>query len=426
MPYSRFTRRRCFGAGASLLVAACSSAPPPDRVGQSLADPAARGLYASRGWKAAWNRQSAHSLYQAVAGAHAHGLDPKTFLPRRTPGDAARDDEALTLAALAYARALSGGLVDPRRIETIYTLARNWPDLGAGLAKALASRNVGGWLNSLAPADREYAALSAAYLAAVGQTQQQGLPEQGPPPADQARQLAVNMERRRWLSRVPPAHRIDVNTAAAFMTYLKPGAPPWSALTVDGRDDHPTPCIEADFRKIIANPPWIVPKDIAAREVLPKGPGYLAREDMHWVDGHLEQRAGPKSALGRVKFDLEDPYDIYLHDTPSKSLFAALDRHASHGCVRVQNAVDLARAIAAETGVADKLDEALATTHTREIDLGQSIPVRMLYHTAYLDASGPVQLAADAYGADERLAEALGLGPGRVAAHKEPEVLFGP
>jgi murein L,D-transpeptidase YcbB/YkuD len=170
-----------------------------------------------------------------------------------------------------------------------------------------------------------------------------------------------------------------------------------------------------------------VPDDIAQREVFPKGDGYMASQDMHMEDGHVVQAPGPKSALGLVKFDVEDPYDIYLHDTPSKSLFAASERHRSHGCVRVQNAVAFGRGIAAETGKGDAFDRALASQDTSEVDLGQSIPVRLLYHTAYRDQTGRVVLARDVYGTDDALAAALGLGQAAAATRAtEPEALFGP
>jgi murein L,D-transpeptidase YcbB/YkuD len=392
----------------------------------------------------------AQSLVQGIARARAHGLDPQAFAPKPAPSGHA--DEAYTHSALAYAKALASGYVDPKQIEPIFTLRRNSVDLAAGLTGALARHDIDGWLSSLAPADPEYRALSAAYLLAfsqaggiqppaqaatagsppAAQTRQDPSSSQDAPntgataPADLAPQLAVNLERRRWLNRTPPAHRIDVNTAAALLAYLRPGATTSSARVVTGRDDHPTPCIEAAFHKLIANPPWRVPTDIAEKEILPKGPEYLAKEDMHWVNGRLEQEAGPKSALGQVKFDVEDPFDIYLHDTPDKSLFARPDRHRSHGCVRVENALDFARAIAAETGKAEAFDQALGSTDTTDVDLGQTIPVRLFYHTAYLDSSGRMQFAADVYGADDRLSAALGFKQAQAARRSEPQALFGP
>ncbi|HKT53297.1 MAG TPA: L,D-transpeptidase family protein, partial [Caulobacteraceae bacterium] len=156
-------------------------------------------------------------------------------------------------------------------------------------------------------------------------------------------------------------------------------------------------------------------------------PGYMRREDMHWVDGRIEQAAGPKSSLGLVKFDVADPYDIYLHDTPAKTLFAQPDRHRSHGCVRVENAVDFARSIAAETDQAAAFDQALASGKTTQVELGQSIPVRMFYHTAYLDTDGRMLLAPDVYGTDDALAAALGLGQAAATARRtQPGILFGP
>ncbi|HEY1561357.1 MAG TPA: L,D-transpeptidase family protein [Caulobacteraceae bacterium] len=425
-----FSRREWLSYTSCVLIASCSQPGPRARqVGQALTDSAARQFYARRGWTAAWDSSSARSLAQAIANTRAHGLDPQAFTPKRAPGGGA--DEAHTVAALLLAKTLSIGFVDPHRIEPIFTLKQNSIDVVAGLAQALAQRNLSGWIESLAPADAEYKSLSAAYLAAFAQL---GKSPPAPdaqtanviPPASQVRQLAVNLERRRWLSRTPPAHRIDVNTAAAVFTYLKPGGQAVSARVVAGRYDHPTPCIEAAFHRLIANPPWRVPDDIAAKEILPKGQAYIASQDMSYVDGHLQQAAGPKSALGRVKFDVEDPYDIYLHDTPAKSLFAENDRHRSHGCVRVQNAVDFARGIAAETGKADEFDRALASTKTTQVDLGQSIPVRLLYHSAYVDPSGQLQMVADVYGADDKLAPILGLSQAQAAQRQESQVLFGP
>ena len=420
------SRRQWLGTAACAVVTGCSQQ-GGGQVGQGLTDSVARQFYAKRGWTAAWDSSSARSLAQAISNVRAHGLDPQAFTPKGASSGEA--DEARTVAALLLAKTLSTGFVDPHRIEPIFTLKRNTVEVASGLAQALAQRNLAGWLGSLAPADIEYKALSAAYLTAFAQLGKNATPAPEAqtanivPPAAQVRQLAVNLERRRWLNRTPPAHRIDVNTAAA---YLKPGAPAVTTRVVAGRDDHPTPSIEAAFRRLIANPPWRVPDDIAQKEIVPKGQAYIASQDMSYVDGHLQQAAGPKSALGRVKFDVEDPFDIYLHDTPAKSLFAVDDRHRSHGCVRVQNAVDFARGIAAETGKAEDFDQALASTDTTTVELGQSIPVRTLYHTAYLDPSGQVQMAADVYGFDDKLAPILGLGQAQAARRQESQVLFGP
>ncbi|HEY1749842.1 MAG TPA: L,D-transpeptidase family protein [Caulobacteraceae bacterium] len=417
--------------GFTLASLAACHRPSDQPSGQRVADPLARRFYAARGWRGAWDRASSQAMSRIVAGARAHGLDPAAFAPKRLAG--LSNDEALTVAALAYAKALATGFVEPHKIERIFTLAPNKVDVAAGLSHALDHHALEGWYASLAPQDAEYRALSAAYLAALSQTALASAPANGAPvgsslaPTDQARQLAANLERRRWLSRSPPAHRIDVNTAGAFLGYLRPGQAALSLRTVVGRDDNPTPSLEAAFHQLVANPPWRVPADIAEKEILPKGDAYMAGEDMHMEDGRVVQAPGPKSALGLVKFDVEDPYDIYLHDTPAKALFAQDNRHRSHGCVRVEDAVALARKIAAETGKAQAFDQALASQATGEVELGQSIPVRLLYHTAYLDQSGKVLLARDVYGTDDQLAAALGYGQASAAARQtEPAILFGP
>jgi murein L,D-transpeptidase YcbB/YkuD len=125
-------------------------------------------------------------------------------------------------------------------------------------------------------------------------------------------------------------------------------------------------------------------------------------------DGKIVQLPGPDSALGLVKFDMKDPYAIYLHDTPAKSLFELSQRQRSHGCVRVDNAMQFARMLAQEQGVLPEFEKAMATGEETNVDLPQDIPVRLMYHTAFWDGSR-VHFRADAYGWDEDVAEALGL-----------------
>lgn len=228
-------------------------------------------------------------------------------------------------------------------------------------------------------------------------------------PKDRVRILAVNLERRRWLERQPPATRIDVNTAAAFLDYWRAGAPAQRLRVVNGQPGWETPQIGSPLRRLVANPPWRVPSKIAEKEILPKGAGYMERMNMHFENGRIVQAAGPESALGLVKFDLDNPFAIYLHDTPAKALFAQEDRHASHGCIRVQNAVDFARLLAMDQNLAGRLDEALGSGKEADVALPHAIPVRLLYHSAYLE-NGRIVFRPDPYGWDDQLAQALGLG----------------
>ncbi|HEX2561106.1 L,D-transpeptidase family protein, partial [Phenylobacterium sp.] len=144
--------------------------------------------------------------------------------------------------------------------------------------------------------------------------------------------------------------------------------------------------------------------------ILPQGEAYLQRNNMVVQDGRVIQKPGPDAALGLVKFDMQNEHAIYLHDTPAKALFASDQRQRSHGCVRVEKAVEFARFLAERHGAADAFEPALASGETTVIELTTEIPVRLLYHTAVLDPDGGVRLGPDPYGWDARVAKALGLG----------------
>jgi murein L,D-transpeptidase YcbB/YkuD len=357
----------------------------------------------------AWREADVAALRNALAGASAHGLDASELrkaLRTTSPEDAARMDRI----ALTYARALAFGVVDPKRLHETFSLEVNQRALEGELNAALRQGRLRAWLASLAPQGEEYRALSAAYLAARA----------GPKTdAARARTLALNLERLRWLDRHPDATRIDVNVAAAKLWFFKDGALLDSRKVVVGAPGHETPLLQASFRRIVVNPPWNVPAKIARKEILVKGSGYMERHNMRRVDGRVVQDPGPDNSLGQVKFDLQDDQDIYLHDTPVQSAFERADRHLSHGCVRVEDAVGFARLVAEQFGAADRFEDRLATGETGTVSLGAEVPVRMLYLTAYAD-EGDVRIVKDRYGWDAKLAQALGLadgGPGAVRLH---------
>ncbi|WP_396593687.1 murein L,D-transpeptidase [Brevundimonas sp. R86498] len=227
---------------------------------------------------------------------------------------------------------------------------------------------------------------------------------------DRARQIALNLERRRWLKRDLNPERIEVNTAAAIMVYWKDGRPVHSNRVVVGSPANQTPSLEKPFASVVANPPWYVPAGIARREILPRGPDYLASQNMYISNGTVIQRAGPQAALGYVKFELRDSYAIFLHDTPSKAAFNLSMRQRSHGCVRVQNAVEFARLLLSpDPTLLGQFDDAQASRETKRIQTGREISVRLLYWTAFVDGQGRVAFREDVYSRDQRLAQALGI-----------------
>ena len=227
-------------------------------------------------------------------------------------------------------------------------------------------------------------------------------------PAGLAREAAIAMERLRWLERNPPATRIDVNTAATILDYWRDGQHMDRRNVVAGEPDKQTPQLQAPIVNLVAYPTWTVPKSIADKEIASKGSAWLAANNFSMKDGMYVQASGPKNSLGIVKFDMDDKQAIYLHDTPAKALFGLPDRHRSHGCVRVQNAVAFATAIATEEGVLDKFQKAMASQQETFVKLPNTIPVRLLYHTAFWDGSR-VQFRPDVYGWDDNVAAALGL-----------------
>ena len=394
-------------------------------------DARVRRFYEARQWRPAWTAEAEASLNAALNDAERHGLNADDF--RRLLANAregAAREAALSLAALSYAEALARGRTDPTRLERFYEIPRPSPDLNAGLGRVLAGNgDVRGWVNGLAPQDADYRALSAAYVQAKRDADAAGA-RATLAQTDRVRTLAVNLERRRWLERASVPTRIDVNTASTVLTYWRDGSPRDTRRVVVGSaGERATPSLATPMFQLVANPTWTVPRSIGMSA------GYMSRRGFTVRNGRRIQPSGPGNALGLVKFDLRNGHAIYLHDTPSKSLFLRDERHASHGCVRVHNALEFAEIIARDEGVLQQWERAqrpstarprpAATAEGAEpaapqpaarryvqrwIPLPREIPVRLLYHTAFVE-NGQVRIVRDVYGRDERVAAALGLPP---------------
>ncbi|MET3667677.1 murein L,D-transpeptidase YcbB/YkuD [Caulobacter sp. 1776] len=230
-------------------------------------------------------------------------------------------------------------------------------------------------------------------------------------------QIVANMERWRWLPQTLPADRIQVNVAAAILSVFSHDTPTLTMRAVTGRPGDETPMLSSMIHSIVLNPPWNVPSTIAAKELWPKeraSPGYLRRNDFIVIptgDGgsRLQQKAGPKAALGQIKFDFANPYGVYLHDTPSRSKFDSFSRLASHGCVRLQKPIELAKALMAGDPVwtPEKIDETIASGDTVRAKLPQQIAVFLLYWTAYVTPDGQVNFRQDPYGWDRELVQRI-------------------
>jgi murein L,D-transpeptidase YcbB/YkuD len=229
---------------------------------------------------------------------------------------------------------------------------------------------------------------------------------------DRVQQIAVNMERWRWMPEDLGDPYLLVNIAGFRLEVIEGGHSVLSMKTVVGKQYTRTPFFAARITEVIVNPWWNVPDSIAVKEVWPKqrdDPSYLAREHMITRAGHIRQRPGPWNALGRLKFNMPNRYDVYLHDTPSRHLFARSLRAFSHGCIRLERPLDLAllllRDQPAWTQAAIESDIAAGTE--RRIPLLSPQPVYVLYWTAWVGDDGHMEFHRDHYARDATLAAAL-------------------
>ena len=240
------------------------------------------------------------------------------------------------------------------------------------------------------------------------------------PVSERVNQIIANMERWRWLPAELPADRIQVNIAAAVLTVFHNDTPTLSMRAVTGRPDDETPMLESVIHSVVFNPPWNVPSTIATKELWPKErahPGYFARNDFIVItspDGskRLQQKAGDKAALGHVKFDFANKYGVYLHDTPSHSAFGRYARMVSHGCVRLEHPVVLAKAVMEGDAkwTPEAIDSAIDDGDTVRASLGKPISVFLLYWTAYVGPDGAANFRGDPYDWDHALMQRIAAG----------------
>jgi murein L,D-transpeptidase YcbB/YkuD len=234
---------------------------------------------------------------------------------------------------------------------------------------------------------------------------------------ERIKQLMVNMERSRW---VPvsldrdylvvniPEFKLHVNSGDQLL---------WSCNIVVGKPIHKTAIFSGDLKYVVFSPYWNVPRSIVVNELLKdmrKDPNYLAKHNMEitgYRDGipEIRQKPGPLNSLGQVKFLFPNNYNMYLHDTPAKSLFNEPIRAFSHGCMRVQEPFKLAQFLLRNDSSWDdeKIKLAMNTGKERTVTLSQKVPVFIVYFTAFVDRDGKINFRNDIYERDDRLAEMI-------------------
>jgi L,D-transpeptidase YcbB len=224
-------------------------------------------------------------------------------------------------------------------------------------------------------------------------------------------EIAANMERYRWLPRSFGQRYIFVNVPAFRLEAFDSGQKTLEMKVIVGQEyeDKATPVFADSMETVVFRPYWNVTPDIAAKEIFPKGPAYLAREDMETYQENgqtrVRQRPGPKNALGYVKFLFPNDFNIYLHDTPNHELFNKDVRAFSHGCIRVEKPEELAEWVLGWP--AEKVQQEMQNPpDNKSVKVPQKIPVYITYFTTYMN-NGQLYFGNDLYERDDKLVQSV-------------------
>lgn len=249
------------------------------------------------------------------------------------------------------------------------------------------------------------------------------------------KQVLVNLERERWMNRARGKRHIIVNLADFSFNVYDNDRVTFTSITVIGKvSEDRTPEFHDQMTHMVVNPTWHVPRSITGKEYLPiikRDPGFLARRGMRMVNSagksvnpasvnlakyneknfpySIKQKPSKSNALGLVKFMFPNKYNIYLHDTPSKSLFNKEVRAFSHGCVRVQKPFEFAYKLLEKQTSDPKgaFQGWLKTGREQYVNLHQPVPIYLNYRTAFFAEDGRMNYRNDIYGRDKTIFNAL-------------------
>ena len=248
---------------------------------------------------------------------------------------------------------------------------------------------------------------------------------------DRYHQILVNLERWRWYPRNLGEHYIIINIPDYKLSVVKNGDTIRSHKTMVGTEARKTPVFSDEVAYIVYNPTWTIPPTIKKNDVIPgaaRDLNYLKNRDIKIYDRNgkninpsevnwsspearnytYRQRAGSSNPLGLVKIIYPNEYMIYLHDTPSKNLFEKNARAQSSGCVRVQDALDLAEYLLSDQEKFDNenIREIISSGKTTEIPVKQAVKVHHFYWTASYEKD-TIRFIDDIYNLDKQLWESL-------------------
>lgn len=226
--------------------------------------------------------------------------------------------------------------------------------------------------------------------------------------------IMLNMERCRWIpTKLAKADEyVMVNIPSFRLFYVKNGKYDLVSDIFVGSRLTETVIFSGNMDRIVFSPYWNVPNSIIQNELklqMASNKNYLEENNMEWNGGRVRQKPGPKNSLGLVKFMFPNPNDIYMHDTPAKSLFTFEKRTFSHGCINVKEAKNLALEILKDDPdwPVEKIDKAMSGEKETTCMLKKKIPVYIGYFTAWVQENGEVNFFPDVYGRDESLDKLL-------------------
>jgi len=394
-----------------------------------------------------------------------------------TARDIANADVLLTAAYVGYASDMLIGQVDPRTLSQSWYIPARRSAVDSAIVHTLEDSSMADGLEHMAPQDSEYTVLRREYahyrsMAAAGgwPTVQTGMspeelaarlsaegyaaPEEDSvtavlkrwqenhdlepdgkigratfaalnvPADERVKQIASNMERHRWLPRALGQRYVYVNVPAFRLDAYDSGQRVLSMKVVVGSEynGHSTPVFSDSMRWVVFRPYWKPTETMIKTEILPrmaKDKTYLTRNDMEFArEGGakvLRQRPGVHNSLGLVKFLFPNDYNIYLHDTNEKSLFARNARAASHGCIRLEQPDKLAEYVLGWTP--DSVKAAMETGgDNRTVALATKLPVYIVYFTSY-ERDGRLHFADDVYRRDDGLKTRIVVGAAETGLH---------
>ena len=350
-----------------------------------------------------WSVGDARALLAFIATVGSEGLDPRDYDPAGLDaalrsGDPVVMSKAATERFGKLASDLALGHVRGKDRQDWYV---NDADLTNAatvllLAGALERHDIIGSLRSLLPSHPQYAFLRSA-LAKADKTD-----------AANYNKIKLNMDRWRWLPRDLGNKYIIVNVPSFHATLVENGTTRWKHRAIAGAVRTKTPQLTVQATGVILNPWWEVPPSIT-REVAGKS-GYVAVKGKDGKVQRWRQPPGPANALGKVKFVMQNEQNIYLHDTNARSRFNSQLRALSHGCIRTENIMDLAKLLLADDAgewTSEKVDETVASGKSQMAKFVKPLPVYIVYFSAAALNDGTIVNYSDLYSRDAKVIAAL-------------------